>query len=115
VYVAHAQRAAAASEDSDPDAGAAFVRGHLALLFGLLVRGAPAGRTVLLAALPGVSARAKLARLAEDARAFVAFYAALADAGGAERPRGQAGVFGEDGGGVAARTLAFLETLRDEA
>lgn len=67
------------SGDNIDDPGANFLRGHLAVLQGLLMRGSKANQKVLLAtALPGSSSRAKLAALAEQAREFVTFYAQLA-------------------------------------
>ncbi|KII91108.1 hypothetical protein PLICRDRAFT_122892 [Plicaturopsis crispa FD-325 SS-3] len=59
------------------DAGANFLRGHIAVLFGLLMRGCPANQRVLLDALPGRSNRDKLSALADQASEFVAFYAQL--------------------------------------
>jgi hypothetical protein len=65
--------------DDNIDPGANFLRGHLTVLLGLLMRGGKANQKVLLAtALPGSSNRSKLAALAEQAREFVTFYAQLA-------------------------------------
>lgn len=59
------------------DPGADFLRGHLAVLFGLLMCHNPANQTILLAALPGTSHRSKLATLVDQALDFVTFYAEL--------------------------------------
>lgn len=65
--------------NANSDPGADFLRGHLAVLLGLFMRGNKANQRVLLAAaLPGYSNRTKLAALAKQAREFVTFYAELA-------------------------------------
>jgi hypothetical protein len=67
------------SKDSSTlDPGANFLRGHIAVLLGLLMRDNKANQKVLLATLPGSTNRSKLASLAEQAREFVTFYAELA-------------------------------------
>lgn len=89
-----------------------FLRGHLAVLLGLLMRGNPTNQAYILAAL-GVSAasnRVALARLVEQAREFVAFYAALGGAG--NRVDGSAD---ERDGRVARDVVQFLAELRDTA
>lgn len=73
------QQAKANADLNDIDPGADFLRGHLAVLLGLLMRNNKANQKVLLAAsLPGSSQHAKLAALADQAREFVTFYAELA-------------------------------------
>jgi hypothetical protein len=67
------------SKDSGTlDPGANFLRGHIAVLLGLLMCDNKANQKVLLATLPGSTNRSKLASLAEQAREFVTFYAELA-------------------------------------
>jgi hypothetical protein len=56
-------------EDDDP--GTYIIRGHLAVLFGLLMRGSPANQDVILDVLPG----AGLKGLIRHAREFVGLYA----------------------------------------
>jgi hypothetical protein len=60
------------ADDDDPAAG--FIRGHLAVLFGLLMRDSLQNQEQLLGALPGHSSRAKLAQLMEDAQQFRSSY-----------------------------------------
>lgn len=79
-----------------------FLRGHLAVLFGLLMRRNPANQDYLLNALAGASSRATLVTLVEQAREFVAFYDAL---------RGET----EREGRVAKDVVAFLQELRDRS
>ncbi|KAI0937575.1 hypothetical protein AcV7_003573 [Taiwanofungus camphoratus] len=50
------------------------IRGHMAILFGLLMRGCPDNQLVLLGALPGSSDKRKLNTLIEHARDFTQFY-----------------------------------------
>lgn len=50
------------------------VRGHMAVLFGLLMRGSPDNQQLLIPALPGSSHRAKINGLVENAREFELFY-----------------------------------------
>jgi len=77
VYIQQTKDSNNTNDNIDP--GANFLRGHLAVLLGLLMRGSKANQKVLLAtALPGSSNRSKLAALAEQAREFVTFYAQLA-------------------------------------
>jgi hypothetical protein len=52
-----------------------FLRGHLAVLFGLLMQDNLANQEELLKSLPGVSASAKLHTLLGQAREFLAVYA----------------------------------------
>ena len=56
-------------EDDDP--GTYIIRGHLAVLFGLLLRGSPANQDIILDVLPG----AGLKGLIRHAREFVGLYA----------------------------------------
>jgi len=56
-------------EDDDP--GTYIIRGHLAVLFGLLMRGAPASQDIILDVLPG----AGLKGLIRHAKEFVGLYA----------------------------------------
>ena len=56
-------------EDDDP--GTYIIRGHLAVLFGLLMRGSPSNQDIILEALPG----AGLKGLIRHAREFVGLYA----------------------------------------
>lgn len=51
-----------------------MIRGHMAVLFGLLMRGSPENQRVLLDALPGTSHKQKLGKLVEHARDFTSFY-----------------------------------------
>lgn len=57
------------AEDDDP--GTYIIRGHLAVLFGLLMRGSPSNKDIILDALPG----AGLKGLICHAREFVGLYA----------------------------------------
>lgn len=115
------------NKEVDPDAD--FLRGHIAVLLGLLMRDDRANQKVLLAALPGFSNRNKLASLAEQAREFVTFYAELAvrlsaaaaakdkydeeEDDLAPRSDGHNGErIGRDGNGhVAREVVSFLEKL----
>ena len=56
-------------EDDDP--GTFIIRGHLAVLFGLLMRGSPANQDIILDVLPG----AGLKGLIQHAKEFVGLYA----------------------------------------
>lgn len=56
-------------EDDEP--GTYIIRGHLAVLFGLLMRGSPANQDIILDVLPG----AGLKGLIQHAREFVGLYA----------------------------------------
>ncbi|KAG6901528.1 hypothetical protein C0995_010827 [Termitomyces sp. Mi166 len=78
--------------DADSDSDALFLRGHLAVLFGLLIRGSPANKAHVLGALEGEG----LERLVEHARDFAAFYDAFG---------------GETEGRVAKEVVGFLEGL----
>ncbi|KAF8638444.1 hypothetical protein AX17_002201 [Amanita inopinata Kibby_2008] len=96
------------------DADSLFLRGHLAVLFGLLMRGSPKNEETIMAALPvkskGEGRKMKLARLVEQAREFASFYALLTgstgEMGGASLDRNE-----EDK--VAREVVEYLEELRD--
>jgi hypothetical protein len=116
-------------DNNEVDPGADFLRGHIAVLLGLLMRDDKVNQKVLLAALPGSSNRNKLASLAEQAREFVTFYAELAvrlsaaaaakdkydeeEDDLAPRSDGHNGErIGRDGNGhVAREVICFLEKL----
>ena len=51
-----------------------MISGHMAVLFGLLMRDSPENQRVLLDALPGTSHSQKLEKLVEHARDFTNFY-----------------------------------------
>lgn len=53
------------------------VRGHMAVLFGLIMDRAPVNQRTLLDALPGTSDREKLGVLLQHAQDFTLFYVAL--------------------------------------
>ena len=74
--------------------------GHLAVLFGLLMRGNRQNEERIVAALPS---KAKVARLVEEARALVSFDAAL---------RCEGEVAGDDG--VARDVVIHLQCLVDK-
>lgn len=104
-------------------AGASFLHGHLAVLFGLLMSESPENQSAILKSLPvsptsatapssrvqknnnKTSNKVKLSRLAEQARDFVAFYAAVS--GHSEE--------GEKESRVAKSVVRFLEKQRDAA
>ncbi|KAF8159400.1 hypothetical protein B0H34DRAFT_703300 [Crassisporium funariophilum] len=104
------------SPEADAEADASFLRGHLAVLFGLLMSGSAENQSLILASLPNLSAtaalntramkdsnRAKLSRLVEQARDFVAFYSVVS----------RNSAEGEKESKVARRVVRFLETQRD--
>lgn len=64
-------------KDTDADPGAIFLRGHVAVLLGIVMRDNKANQRVLLGVLPGSSKQSKLHSLAAQAREFVVFYAGL--------------------------------------
>jgi hypothetical protein len=117
------------TKGSDIDPGANFLRGHIAVLLGLLMRDNKTNQKVLLAALPGSSNRKKIASLAEQAREFVTFYAELAvrlasamsakdrdsEENGGSAPRSDdyevERMVGDGNGNVAREIVSFLETL----
>ncbi|TFY75736.1 hypothetical protein EWM64_g8276 [Hericium alpestre] len=64
-----------APEDTDmDDPGAHIVTGHLAVLFGLLMRGSAENESIVLDALPGVTRRAKLDGLLGSVHEFAGLY-----------------------------------------
>ena len=100
------------------EADASFLRGHLAVLFGLLMFESPENQSAILESLPfptsATSSRVqkskpsnkiKLSRLAEQARDFVVFYAAV---NGHSKE-------GERESKVAKSVVRFLEKQRDAA
>lgn len=109
---AHELKPASSPEhELNAEADASFLRGHLAVLFGLLMRSSPVNQTAILACLPTPSAgiggkgsdRIKLNRLVDQAREFVAFFAVVS--GGS--------VGGEKESKVARDIVRFLEQQRD--
>jgi hypothetical protein len=111
------------------DPGANYLRGHLAILFGLLMRDDPINQTVLLSAFAGSDNRVILDSLVDQAREFVTFYAdltsrmAVAVAAVEEEenseplsdPQHSVERMVRDGKGesVARDIVSFLESLRD--
>ena len=101
------------------EADASFLHGHLAVLFGLLMSESPENQSAILESLPAPTSattssrvqkkksgyKVKLSRLAEQARDFVAFYAAVN--GHSEE--------GEKESKVAKSVVRFLEKQRDAA
>ena len=118
------------SEADEDDPGTHIVRGHLAVLFGLLMRECPANEATVLAALPGTARHVKLDALVRNAREFVGLYAEFmmrlsrGEEGGKEEDgdeengerRSSAERVVRDGAGdsVARDIVVFLEMLRDE-
>ncbi|KAF9478231.1 hypothetical protein BDN70DRAFT_880183 [Pholiota conissans] len=106
---------ASLSEDSPEaraEADASFLRGHLAVLFGLLMMGSAGNESAILSALPSsseatakkpqVARRVKFARLLDQAREFAAFYSAVSGDVGEEKESK-----------VAGDVVRFLEAKRD--
>ncbi|RPD65599.1 hypothetical protein L226DRAFT_543211 [Lentinus tigrinus ALCF2SS1-7] len=110
----------------------AVVRGHMAVLFGLLMERSPANQHTLLNALPGPDNRSKLAILLQHAQDFTLFYVALsrkmaeasregdADEEDEERILDQPSASGSvlrdtKGETVAKGVVAFLKRLRDDS
>jgi hypothetical protein len=97
-------------EDSlQVDADASFLRGHLAVLFGLCMRGNTTNQKTLLNLLPGPQSnpKIKLNRLVDQARQFVSFFEIIeGQAQEAQR---------ENSSRTGAEILRFLEDLRDGA
>lgn len=123
IYIAQGLKTES-SESSPPadateaEADASFLRGHLAVLFGLLMSENPENQSKILESLPLPTSatssrvqknktgnRVKLSRLAEQARDFVAFYAAIN--GHSEE--------GERESKIAKSVVRFLEKQRDAA
>jgi hypothetical protein len=67
IYLQH--RKASSEDEIDP-----IIRGHISILFGLLMRDSIANQRTILAALPGSTIRAKLIPVVETAQEFVNFY-----------------------------------------
>jgi hypothetical protein len=108
--------AKATLSDARASASASFLRGHLAVFFGMIMRGSPRSRDALLSALPaslGDSHYSKVSELVGAAEEFVNFYNQVEEdndsqsqqAGGDKRKRE---------GGSAAEALEFLCDLREE-
>lgn len=96
-------------ESLQVDADASFLRGHLAVLFGLCMRDNAANQRAVLGLLPGPQSnpKIKLSRLVDQARQFVAFFQIIEGEGqGAQR---------ESSSRTGAEILRFLEGLRDGA
>lgn len=91
------------------DADASFLRGHLAVLFGLCMRDNMPNQRTLLGLLPGPQSnpKVKLNRLVDQARQFVAFFEII-EGDGQEARR-------ECSSRVGTEILRFLEGLRDGA
>ncbi|TFK39748.1 hypothetical protein BDQ12DRAFT_734486 [Crucibulum laeve] len=98
------------------DADASFLRCHLAVLFGLLMRGSRRNQELILTSLPSTSSptsagdkgrkasdRQKLNRLTDQARDFVAFYAMISGEGDETEREAR----------IARDVVRSLERLRD--
>ncbi|KZT10474.1 uncharacterized protein LAESUDRAFT_644492 [Laetiporus sulphureus 93-53] len=116
------------------DTLASVLRGHMAVLFGMLMQGSPENRRLLLKAFPGASDEATLDALVEHARSFTSFYLDFTKRVSAVvESQDDADAIGNtetwdveldndvsrllrDGQGetLAQEAVAFLETLRDE-
>lgn len=109
----------------------AVIRGHMAVLFGLLMEHAPANQHALLAAIPGEDSWTKLGTLLQHAQDFTSFYVSLtrkmAEAHTREdakqdededvsAPTSASGRAFRDSKGeaVAKGVIAYLKRLRDE-
>lgn len=113
-----------------------IVREHMAVLFGLLMRGCPDNQQLLIPVLPGTSYKAKINGLVENAREFALFYmefakkafAVVQDGAGSDeedletsrsfdlhgRKEGMKRVLSDiQGNTVAGDVVLFLERLRD--
>ncbi|THH32549.1 hypothetical protein EUX98_g1637 [Antrodiella citrinella] len=107
------------------------VRGHIAILFGLLMRGNTDVQRMLLEKLPGTTNKKKLAGLVDNAREFALFYvefakkASAATEGRNEEEGSREGPVAGDvdmrqvlrdtqGESVARDVLSFLTSLRDQ-
>lgn len=108
----------------------AVVRGHMAVLFGLLMEQSPTNQRTLLAVLPGEDNRAKLGTLLQHAHDFTLFYVALTRKMAEAQSRGEDVEDEEDGAyasasasgrvfrdskgeAVAKGVIVFLTKLRD--
>ena len=102
------------SPEARAEADASFLRGHLAVLFGLLMMNCPNNQSSVLSALPPpLSKNAKnpkainqfkMEKLVEHAQDFAAFYTAVSNKLG-----------GEQDSKVAKEVVAFLEGQRDSS
>ena len=111
----------------------AVVRGHMAVLFGLLMERSPANQHTLLNALSGLDSRSKLGTLLQHAQDFTLFYVALSrkmaeaqsrEEGAEEESEdtvdAHSSVSGSalrdtKGEAVAKGVVAFLRRLRDDS
>lgn len=112
---------------SDP--GTYIVRGHLSILFGLLMRGSPENERIILDSLPGPSRGAKVDDLVSYANEFVGLYREFMKRVAREGGRGSSEVDDEDapeetrlelgkardgaGEDVAREIVSYLEGLRN--
>lgn len=122
IYLQHRKPSPIEDEDIDP-----IIRGHIAILFGLLMRDNVSNQRILLAAFPGSSTREKLAPLVESAQEFVDLYGQVMTkvARGEvdeneknsddddEVPYKRAGGGDEKGESIAKDVVAFLEILSE--
>jgi hypothetical protein len=99
------------SPEAHAEADASFLRGHLAVLFGLLMMDYPKNQSEILSSLPApatgngtVKDRVKLSRLVDQAKDFAAFYTAVSNTVG-----------GEKESKITTEVVQFLEALRDGA
>lgn len=113
VYVPHCK----SESELDP-----VVRGHIAVVFGLLMQDIPENQRILLSALPGNSDRQKLDALAENAREFVLFYveftkrvsAVTVDESTDEVLEVSRTTRDTNGATIAKGIVVFFEKLRDQ-
>ncbi|KAI0372028.1 hypothetical protein BV20DRAFT_1034890 [Pilatotrama ljubarskyi] len=114
------------------------VRGHMAVLFGLLMDRSPSNQSTLLDALPGASDREKLGALLQHAQDFTLFYVALSrkmaqarsrsrdedeepiemgdeDSRYSSATRTARALRDSKGEAVAKGVIAFLKRLRDQS
>ncbi|KAF5316194.1 hypothetical protein D9619_006277 [Psilocybe cf. subviscida] len=99
------------SPEAHAEADASFLRGHLAVLFGLLMMDYPKNQTDILSALPAPATgnskakdQIKLSRLVDQAKDFAAFYSAVSNTIG-----------GEKESRITTEVVQFLEAQRDAA
>lgn len=103
----HVKKEGEDEESLQVDADASFLRGHLAVLFGLCMRDNTANQRALLGLLPGPQSnpKVKLNRLVDQARQFVAFFRIIEG----ETQESQR----ESSSRIGTEILRFLEGLRD--
>ncbi|CAL1709185.1 unnamed protein product [Somion occarium] len=122
VYIEHCK-----SEDSLE----LMMRGHIAILLGLLIKNDRENQKIILSALPGSSNRNRLTSLIENAREFALFYAEFAkkvnatveasnedddEDEGQQRDTSMSRMLRDtQGESVARDTIQYLEQLRDSA